>query len=176
MNPVQQAILNTPVDYLQKTLSMRNPGPKAQGSVFSEEQDPVGLSKASWEPYSHPEIQAPAKGFKAAIPGFFGMVKISELDPEKLIHFVPSRKGTGYVDATIIVSAERAAQLRKPVDFTVALVGPGDEEGKDVLWTVFPGDPTPPSTMLCDGLPEEMAVSAAHALKLGLEWAKIEVQ
>ena len=172
---VRQAILNTPIDYFTKTLLMWNPGPEAQGSMFIEEQDLHSLSMADWQPYEHAAIAAPARGFKAPIAGLLGVVKVANLDPDELIHFVPSKNGTGFVDAVVITNLRDVALLRKPIDFSVALIGPG-EDGKDMLWTVFPGDPIQPSTVHVEGIPEVIAVPAKHAAKVGIKWAKVEVQ
>lgn len=171
---VAEAIRNTPIDYLKKTLETRNPGPLAQGSQFFTEQDPVTLAKTKWVPYNHPSIQAPARGFMANIPGRVGVVKIDRF-VGGVIDLVPSRKGADYLDAVMRVPKHRLFEYMPIVQFTVALVGP-DDGGKDILWTVFPGDPIPPSAVTAGTRVEKGRITLAEAKELGIEYAKLEAE
>lgn len=173
---VKNAILNTPVDYLAKVLEQRNPGPKSLGSFFAEEQTPQSLMEADWRPYHHPAILDGVQGFLADIPGYLGLVHIDMVDFWDIPLFLaPSRKGTGFMEVTCTRDRNSVSDLESlRRSFSVALVGPG-ENGSDILWTVFPGDPIQPSAMECpvDFL-EPLEIDANKARELGFEWAKVE--
>lgn len=77
---VKDAFFATPLGSLLTTLQMRNRGTDTQsGSVF---RDPVSLwdlIDADWEQYNHPNILAPAVGFKTPIPGTVGVVPLDDI-------------------------------------------------------------------------------------------------
>lgn len=173
MNPVAEAIQNTPIDYMNSILEMRNPGPNAIGSMFEKTQSKESLMGFDWKPYEHQDIVSPAVGYSAEIPGFFGLVTINMAAFWDLpLYLVPSRKGTGFMEVVTRVSRESSlihSHLYRT--FSVALLGPGDS-GKTILWTVFPGEPIQPSTMPVDGGPR--LISPREAEGLGFSWAKID--
>lgn len=203
---VRDAIKNTPQDYLMKTYAMRaglaeqgGHNPERAGSYFPRFK-PSGvknlISTVVWEPYTHPNIQEPAQGFIArSFPSRMGMVHIEDV-PADVTLVLSDPKDTGKVEC---IWKGAPANKGHKVDFLVALVGPGDN-GKDVLWTFFPGDPIHPSTverqqpcshcngggteldgergpcLRCDGTKVEdlegALVDRERAKALGIQWVK----
>ena len=165
----QEAHLASPRDHLDRCFAQRVEGPARAGSyvpgVCAEELE-LALLLAGWEEYSHPAVQAPAVAFKAQIPGIMDLVALAELLPEHEVQLLDP-KGTGSVEACVRL----AGSAGTPVEFTVALLGPGDD-GKDVVWTFFPGDPIRPSAIPAEGNVGRR-VSAAIAIAMGLPIAKV---
>ena len=148
---VAQAFQNTDPDYLSRSIEQRTPGPAAAGSTFSGPVSIQDLIQASWEPYKHPAISSPAKGFKAPIPGILGIADINEA-PDEVI-FQPAHGGkamtkepnpdTGELEVLAEVVANIPASARE-VEHTTLLLGPSREDPEKMqVWTFFPGDPTP---------------------------------
>jgi hypothetical protein len=162
---ILQAFDSTPLDYAEFILNTRNPTPTSSGSVFLVPQTWESLRSAAWEPYNHPEVQAPARAYRAPIPGLLGIVRISELAPGTKLR-LSDPKGTGFVEAEV------PGVMGGEVGFTVALVGPSRETGAPSLWTLFPGDPIMPSRMPSEGNVGRV-VTAEEAMRLGFEWGKI---
>jgi len=160
---IVSAFDNTPKDYAKKVLGMRNPGKGSSGSTFLRKQTWAGLKKAKWKPYKHSSIKGPAEGYIAKIPGRMGLVKISSLPANAKVKLVDP-KNTGKVSAEVYgVPGEK-------VNFTVALVGPGD--GGKVIWTLFPGAPIAPSEIAAKGKVGQ-TVTPKQAKKLGFDYAKV---
>lgn len=167
---VRSAIERTKdMPHFQKTFITRNPGPNSEGSTFKEPQTLESLAAANWSPYNHPEIKAPAMGYRADIPGMMNLVKLSEVEPETPIKMELGHKGeTKFV--TVLLSPKDLGQSGTPVDHTVILLGPG--ESGPIVWTFFPGDPVAPST----STPNEKTRSAKtvrDAMALGFMYGKI---
>lgn len=156
----------TDPEYLARCIEQRQPGAGGAGSRFLSTLTLDELRGAAWVEYAHGAIQAPATGFRAPIKGRLGIVRLSDLDPQAEV-VLDDRKVTGQV--TPIVEGA----LGPEVDFTVLLIGPG-RDGKEVIWTFFPGEPINPSSLPAEGdTAHGTKVSVARALELGLEWAKI---
>lgn len=174
-NPVHLAIINTPRDYLIKTLRQRSIGIDGQpmGSYYLHNaHELLGLFLLTdWEHYTHQNVQAPATGYIAKMPGVFGMVRLSELPENRRILVVDPKK-TGKGQAALEQWAET---FQAPmVDFSVALVGPGTELGVegDILWSVFPGDPVVPSELPADLVGKVLSIDEARSH--GVQWVKIK--
>lgn len=165
---VAAAIAATPSDYMTKVLAQRNEGPESLGSTFLFPQTAESLAAAQWEVFHHDAISAPATGYRASIPGKLGVVRVGSIAGDLFLS--PSRKGTGFME--VVIKVPRTDDHRPTVEFSVALVGPGDG-GLPVLWTVFPGDPIAPSTMEVSG--DARPISVAEAKALGFEFAKVEL-
>ena len=69
--------------HFKKTFLTRNPGPESEGSTFNEPQTPETLMQAQWSEFSHPDIKAPAVGYKANIPGTMNLIRLTDLDPQR---------------------------------------------------------------------------------------------
>ena len=134
------------LEYLEKSIKQRNPGPDAAGSVFTEPQTIESLINASWVPYPHENIKPPAIGFKADIGGTLGIAPIDALPDDQEIRFQPAHDG-GVKNEEGQHLAEVVAQIPegdRGVGHTTLIVGPVKEEpGKFQVWTFFPGDATP---------------------------------
>jgi len=164
---VRKAIMNTPAKYFQQTLDQRNPGPDSCGSTFLKPQDMHSLMEADWIPYGHPDIKSPAKGFRAPIPGFLGVVPVEKTTGILIV--TTSSKDTGFIELQELVMPG-ADHQRIMVDYSTAIIGPGDH-GEEILYTVFPGQPIAPSTLAGVGGPKE--VSREEAKQMGFTYAKV---
>lgn len=127
--------------YLKSTLGQRLPSDdNAAGSVYPQFSSKKDLYKAllgaKWEPYDHPAIGGPAKGFKANLPGTVGIVDIDEV-PEDVALYLDDRKNTGQVSLVGL-----GLQRGKDVEHSTIILGP--EGDKEIMWTVHPGDPVRP--------------------------------
>lgn len=166
---VQEAWMATPAVHQRRCLAQRADGPQRAGSYFPgavpEEVESL-LMLAGWEEYSHPAVQSPAVAFKAMIPGIVDLVPLADLiDPSHEVMLLDP-KGTGSVEACVRLSDSSGV----PVEFTVALLGPGDDG--EIVWTFFPGDPIRPSTIPAEGNVGRRA-TAAEAIAMGLTIAKV---
>lgn len=151
--------------YLERCLAQRLPGTSGAGSRFLTALTLDELQNAQWEEYAHPAIGGGARGFRASIRGRLGIIRLSDLGPTTVVT-LDDRKGTGMVTPVV------DSVLGPEVDFTVLLLGPDD--GKEVVWTFFPGEPINPSQVKAEGSNAHgTQVSVADAIALGLEWAKI---
>lgn len=161
---IAAALAATPAWYLEKTLASRQPG-TGVGSRFLVPTTVEDLASAEWEVYAHPAVQAPAVTFRAPIPGMFGMVRLDSLDPDACV-MLEDAKHTGQVTPVIPGAPE------VEVDFTTILLG--EDEGKEIVFSFFPGEPVRPSTVPATGLMSHgTLVAVARAIALGLEWAKL---
>jgi hypothetical protein len=159
--------------HFEKTFLTRNPGGEAEGSTFFEPQDAESLKAAVWRPYPHPDIKAPAQGFKADITGTFGLVKLKDLEPDTPIKMVLGHKGEALEGeepfVTVLIDGTDVPSDLTRAEFTTILLGPG--EGGLIVWTFFPGPPIAPSTMTPSAETEAVKV-AADAIALGFDYAK----
>lgn len=175
---VRKAIHNTPADYWTKTCAMRAGRDEARmGSYFRHldcqrvHQLLVGLV---WEPYDHPAIQEPAKGFVARnVPGgALGVVSIESVPKDAELFFDDSKD----VNKVEVVWKDAPRQATS-VDFVVALVGPGEGDEPDCVWTFFPGEPVQPSRIPRQseqlGDLHGKSVSLSTARELGVEYVKL---
>ena len=165
---IRAALLRTPNTYWAACLVQRAGKSPGRLGSFYPDLDPSevdqALQAASWEPYEHPDVQAPATAFKAALPGIFGMVHLDTLPQDAQLQLVDP-KATGVCEAAVVGGVSNLALLA--VDFSTLLVGPG-EEG-EVIWTFFPGPPIRPSSLKTEA---GRILSWAEAKALGYEWVK----
>ena len=131
------------------------------GATVAELQERIAA--AEWEPYEHPSITSGARAFQTRLPGLVGICDLAALPPETLVTLTDP-KGTGFVEAT--VPGRRGAEC----DFTVIIVGA--DEGRELVFTFFPGSPVPPSRVQAEGR-AGTSISAREALALGLVYGKI---
>lgn len=165
MSTVRAAFAASDPSYLERCLAQRLPGAAGAGSRFLSTLTLDDLQSAPWEEYAHPAISGGAKGFRAPIRGRLGIVRLADLDPQATVT-LDDRKSTGWVEPTI------EGVLGPEQDFTVLIIGP--HEGKEVVFTFFPGEPINPSRVQAEGATAHgTKVTVEEALKLGLEWAKI---
>lgn len=155
--------------HFEKTFLTRNPGPESEGSTFNEKQTPESLMEAKWSEFSHPDIKAPAVGYKADIPGTMNLIKLADLDPQTPVEMVLGHKGeTPFV--TALLRPKDIGGGGTPVDHTVILLGPGKDG--HIVWTFFPGDPISPSTTKPSS-DTKAAKTVEDAMALGFEWGKV---
>ena len=149
---VRNAFENTPSDYLEASIKQRNPGEGAAGSTFSSPVSLEELVSADWEQFNHPDINKPAIGFKAPIPGELGIAKIDGLPNEQSVRFQPAHGGKVTVkDESSPKFGQQLAEVvtnipdgNRSVDHTTLILGPSQGDSNKLrVWTFFPGDPTP---------------------------------
>ncbi len=155
--------------YGQSVIAQRVPGPAQAGSCFAVATAAEAaelLQGAAWSRLEHPAVTAPAVAFEAAIPGTWGLVPLESLAPETRV-VLADPKGTGKVEA--VVDLPQPARPR--VQTTTIILGPGGD-GAEVVWTVHPGLPIPPSQVPAASVAGRTETTAAEAYALGLRWAK----
>lgn len=143
----------------------------AKGSFFTAPQTVETLKAADWEPYAHPDVNAPAVGFKAPIPGTVGVVDLRTLPKDTIVTLYgkvedPNPDITG----TVVFPKD---QLPK-ADFTTLLLGPGDD-GIEVVWTFFPGEPVRFSSIKGKELIGKK-ITVAEAIDMSILYGKVEAQ
>lgn len=167
---VTAAVLRTPKHYWTSCLAQRaGTSPEKLGSFYpglSSEDVAKAIQEAAWEPYEHPDVQAPARAFKAPLPGIFGLVRVDDL-PDGTKFQLVDPKGTGICEAMALDVPKDYPLLH--VDFSTLLVGPGDE-GHEVVWSFFPGPPIRPSNLKAE---PGQTITKAEAKALGFEWVKV---
>jgi hypothetical protein len=164
---IAAAFKNTSPEYLTQCLEQRNPGPDAKGSFFDETQTVESLVAASWEEYSHPNILSPAIGFRAKLPGTVGIVDLATLHASTPV--VLNGKETD-PDLDITGSVKLAKEDLPKSEYTTLLIEP--DNGKEVVSTFFPGDPTPFSRIKDRKLIGKQ-MNVALALQMGIRYGKI---
>lgn len=174
---VRTAIANTAnIDALkghwEGLLSSRAGKGKPQGSYIpglNEAELLEKLQAAQWEDFKHPAIAAPAKGFVTRdLTGVVGLVSLAELEPGTPVRLCDGH-ATGFLSAVVVGGQPQE------VDFVVLLVGPNDSPAAEtVIWTFHPGNPVRPSSLELDAA-SDRKITAAEAIKLGFDLAKIEV-
>jgi hypothetical protein len=160
-------------DYFQKTLEQRDIKTGC-GSVFHY----TGLEHmlfcdliGEWQEYTNcPNLMEGCTAFKLQYApngkalGQIGIIPLSQLSDDDLV-VLDDRKGTGKVSATI------KGVRGQDVDFAVMILGP--EQGKEVIYTIHPGDPVNPSQVDCEIGMHGKTVTVKEAKELGLETVKI---
>lgn len=158
------ALAATPADYLAGILKQRNPGPDALGSRFTVPQTVETLQGALWEPYVHPEVAPGCQAYRAPIRGTLGIVALEDVPSDAGLVLLDGH-ATGFVEAVWTTS-----RALPEVDYTTAIVG--QDEGHDVVFTMFPGPPVRPSSLpATEFRGQEITVSLAR--RLGFRWVKI---
>ncbi len=150
------------------TLAQRSgKSPMAAGSIYpdmSPDEIEAALLSATWEPYTHPAIMTGCTAFRAPIQGLFGMVDLATLAPDTTV-VLDDRKNTGNVSATV------AGFRGEAVDFTVLILGM--EGDREIVFTFHPGAPVSPSKVAATPGLHGKNITAAEAIGMGLETAKI---
>jgi len=171
---VRKAIMETKnliPDYWKATLTQRLPG--GNGSTMdanSVEELETKLLEANWEPYEHHAIEKGCVGFKTNdIGGFFGMISLEQVayeagtyEPLKVVN----PKGLPFSEVELTQSA-----LRSHVKYSVIILG--QEQGKEVVFTVHPGHPCTPSKLPVEQYPDGKIVTVLDIMNTGLvKWVK----
>jgi hypothetical protein len=177
-NIVSEIIDNTDPQYVEKTLSTRNPtGALQAGSVFDETQTAESLKSANWMPLNSPAIKSPAIAFTANIPGKLGIVPIERISDDTPVKFQLSHGGTGGKSGKAIeVVSNFDANLAR-VNTTTLIAGPDQTDpNKYVMWTFHPGDPSPLSAEITEDIVKQkfpdMRGTVADAKGLGFNFVK----
>jgi len=150
---VKQAWENTSESHLKKSFSQRAPG--GAGSTFDSGTTLDSLREANWQRHPDPNgyIREPAKGFVTTdLGGVLGMLPVGSLPEQQQVRFQPAHMGQAKSDTG--ETAYEAVSIfkggRPQMGSTTLLVGsqwyPGHAKDpeKPVIWTFYPGDPTPP--------------------------------
>jgi hypothetical protein len=184
---VMSAFQNTDPGYLQTSVSQRNPGPSSAGSTFLNPVTVDDLVNAVWTPYDHPNIDSPAVGFRAEIPGVLGIADIGVLPADQQVRFQPAHGGKALVQSGPkegLQLAEVVTQIpegNRLVEHTTLILGPSrDDASVLTMWTFFPGDPTPkfPDITMDDiraqfGVNQEtVTASVGDAINMGYNFVK----
>jgi len=134
---VKKAFDNTDEEYLIKSIQQRNPGVNSAGSTFLSKISLEDLVNANWEKYNHPNINTPAVGYKADIPGKLGIAELKKLPKDLRVKFQPAHGGMA--DGVEVIAEIPENNLI--VNHTTLILGPSkDDSSKLVVWTFFPGD------------------------------------
>jgi hypothetical protein len=155
------------LEYWNSTLTQRLEG--GAGSQFinvsSIEELENNIRGARWTKYEHPEISHGCTGFIAVdLKGFEGIIDLSELDPEKAVT-LDDRKDTGKVSCVV------KDVLKHFVDFSIIILGIEDE--REVVFTIHPGAPIKPSTVVTEKGMHGKVITVKEAIKMGLTHAKV---
>ena len=96
-----------------------------------------------------------------------GVVPLTALEPDAELELVPVHGD----EQRLEVRGEGLQALAKETDHVTVVVGP--EQGRQVVYTAFPGDPTRPSEIMAAWFPEESRQTTAGALidRLGADRA-----
>ena len=150
---VRRAWENTSEDHLVKSFKQRAPG--GAGSTFDDETTLETLGNAPWSVHPDPDnyVRDPARGFITnTIGGALGMLPIGSLPDNHPVRFQPAHMGQAK-DGSGETAYEALAVFqggRPEMNHSTLLIGPQWYSGhakdpeKPVIWTFYPGDPTPP--------------------------------
>ena len=98
----------------------------------------------------------------SGILGRVGVVPLSQLKDEDEVELVPVHGDADRLEVHYLDLEGTAGAL---TDHVTVVVGP--EQGKEVVYTAFPGDPTAPSTLGSDEFPEREMTAGELRRKLG---------
>jgi len=160
--------LSIGMPHFDNAFRMRNPSKESEGSTFLEPQTPESLMRAEWHPYNHPAISLPAVGFMSQIPGYFGVLELSNLNSDMPVEIVKSHKGAINEAVCLISSSDTE---RPKADHTTILLGPGDSG--EIVWTFFPGPPIAPSSLAWDDSLQETIRTVREAISAGFKYGKL---
>ena len=171
-NRVRQAIIHGLLmltEHMYKLLVSRNPGPDSRGSFFSNRQTWQSISDLDWQPYDCPEVKAPCTAFWAkGIEGWLGLVEIGTMSDRRRLMLEDGHQ-TGFLS---VVAEKNADWIQTPCDYAVIILG--DEDGKEVVYTVHPGAPIQPSSLaIAKKFNVGDIITPYDALGLGFKYAKI---
>lgn len=134
------------------------------------------LMGAKWEPYKHPSFREGSHGFitRDMGNGCLGVVDINWLPQDTVLTLLDPKGGKAHWDGRQKVDAcwSTPEGFEWPVQsHTIAITGPDESSPSgDVLFTFYPGDPTPPSDvdrMIGDLDRHNTKVTVEEAKKLG---------
>lgn len=168
---VRQAIENTPPDYLQSCAAQRAGAEESHlGSYYPDltaEQVLEKLKGVEWENFRDPNIQDPARGYIAkGFSGMYNMLHIDEIGtgPTEKLKLVDPKK-TGFVECTCDFVNHKAQHD----DDTIVIIG--EHEGKDVVFTFYPGPVISPCELSAEEY-DGRELTVTEAKELGIEWVK----
>ena len=155
-------------EYAERMFSQRLPG--GTGSIFEgydRDSLEVAIRIAHWVKASHPDIARGCQGYVTndIKDGMYGMVRIAA-QPDDALFEIVDYKNTGKVSLVL-----KGAASRIRTDETWLIVGPN--MGEDVVYTFYPGEPTPMATTGTDELPVGTVLTKAEALAKGFNLAKV---
>jgi hypothetical protein len=146
---------NTTDEHLNESFKQRAPG--GAGSTFDEQVTLDKLKNASWKIHPDPKnyVREPAIAYVTNdFGGVLGMLPVGSLDRSERVKFQPAHMGKAFTDdGDVIYEAVASFKGGRPQrKNTTLLIGPkwkgksnhAKDESKNVVWTFFPGDPTPP--------------------------------
>jgi len=168
------------LDYFHKTLSQRLVNsPMRAGSWYdyaSEEELLEAVKSAEWEPYSHSEIKGAAQGFRARLPGYFGMATLANVPAHAEVKLIDPKGGKADWDGKQKVgpAVSREFFQAPKVEYSTLLIGPlSNTIG---FWTVYPGEPIAPSDTDREFDGEDRhnkVITVQEAMDMGFKYAKI---
>lgn len=132
-------------EYFEKTMVQRTKATNA-GSYFMTTPSAEFLKSANWEFCSHPNVNSPAKCLVAPIKGFLAAVDINTLNDQTPVLFQPAHGGGIKMPGSDGLAAECVSSDIKPTPVSETYLIYGGPEGQEVMWTVFPGEPTAKTT------------------------------
>ena len=144
---------NTDNEHLNKSFKQRALG--GAGSTFDEQVTLDKLKNASWKIHPDPNnyVRPPAVAYVTNdFGGVLGMLPVDSLDNNVSVRFKPAHMGDAKTpEGDVIYEVVTTFEDGRPQqDNTTLLIGPkwysghAKDESKSVVWTFFPGDPTPP--------------------------------
>lgn len=152
-NRVHQAILNTIKGdgaYLLKTLASRTPA-GADGSFFegmTVETILAEMLTIGWELFTDPNVKAPAVGFQTysfSHVGILGVIDVRHLPASTMIEFRDPKGTLGTINGGFQPYARLPLTRPLPTsNVATILLGPSETDStKEIVWTIFPGQPVP---------------------------------
>lgn len=168
VNAALDNIIRQDSAYASRMFAQRLPG--GAGSIFEgydRDSLEAAVRSANWVKASHPDIGRGCQGYVTNdIPGgMYGMVRVAAQSDDTLFE-IADFKNTGKVSLVV-----KGATGRIKTDETWLIIGPN--EGEDVVYTFYPGEPTPMPTTSTDELPVGTVLTKAEALAKGFNLAKV---
>lgn len=140
------------------------------GSIFEDihsiEEMEAAIRNANWVPAEHELVKGEDRAFKTTDikSGLYGMVKVAD-QPDDTMFEIQDQKNTGRVSLVMM------GNHRIPAEETWIILGP--EQGKEVVYTFHPGEPTAKATTSTEELPVGTKLTKAEALAKGFNLAKV---
>ena len=159
-----------PANYVDNMFAQRVHGEKAKGSIYENltaEQLEELACAANWtEEYNENVLNFCRSYTTMDIPGgLYGIVQLVNLpDDAKLV--IKDNKNTGYASLCV------EGGMRVPAAKTWLIIGPSGT-GVDVVYTMYPGEPTPKATTPTSELPVGKRLTKAEAIALGFNSANV---
>lgn len=166
------AIMAGDPEYLNATLTMRNPEhPDCAGSTFLKPISVSELVRQDWQPYEHPAVLKGCVAFKAPLAGTYGIVDLGDFHSSTKVKLVDPKGTAGTYGGGLLAEIPLASDKLPKVDFSVIILGPDD--GKEVFFTVHPGEPMRPSSVDKEKWKGE-EVSVHQAIERGFRYGKVK--